>query len=624
MKRIYLICFLSLAFKDAILATEPIRFAVLTDLHIVPGNENDLIFPSVIKEIEKHHPFTVFVTGDLTNQGNDAELENVYRCLKEFRVPVQVIPGNHETTWSESAGKKITELWGNDRFYIETPQVRYCGLSTGPFMRMSDGHVKAEDLHWLNNTLSNSGSKDKPIVFFCHYPMQDGLGNFPDLTNVLRQYPVELAFCGHEHRFKLYNSDSIPQVVCEALRSRKGKVGYTIVELTPDTAYCNYYTLAATTPDSTIVIDLKQKNCLQGKPVSARPEQTRGIIPNGWQVTPVIKDSASIFTGIALSNRKIIYGTSDGRIVCRKDSITIWQRHTGYSLFSTPLISGQKVIVGSSQNEILALDLNDGSLLWRIPVEAPVTCDGVIENNELYIGAGKGAFLKIDLSTGQVIWRFDGIRSNARLQGAPALSKDRVVFGAWDTYLYCLDRTTGKLCWKWNNGKTVDLFSPGNVVPVISDGKVLIVAPDRYLTILDLNDGNTLYRTNQYKVRESLGYSSLLRRAYAKTMDGELLSFTFPGDSLTNIRVTSLEIGYEHNPCPPLVTADYVYSGSRKGEVIITTAAENRFVARYKCGNSSVLKIETDHQGNILANLAEGTVWKFTPPNPSAVYHPIQ
>lgn len=614
MKRIYLLCFLSYSAFAQLNGSNPVRFAVLTDLHLVPGNENDQIFSEVVKAVESHKPSLIFVAGDLTNQGNNIELENVALRLKEFKIPVHVIPGNHETTWSESAGKKINELWSNDRFYIETADIRYCGISTGPYMRMSDGLVKSEDLRWLDKTLGTTANSKKPIVFFCHYPMQDGLGNFTSLTDVLNKYPVEIAFCGHEHRFKLYNSDSIPQVVCEALRSRTGNVGYTIVDLKPDTAYCNYYKLYDNVPDSIIKVDLINKHCLDGKLRSSRPEKTGGELPAGWKLEQIENEGASVFTGVAENNGRMIYGTSDGRVVCRKvdNGSLCWEKNVGHSLFSTPLIYKNDVIIGSSQNEILAFDIATGNLCWRTAVEAPVTCDGVLNGNDLFIGGGKGCFLKINAATGKVIWRFDGIRSNARLQGAPALNNDVVVFGAWDTYLYCLDRQTGILKWKWNNGKEADLLSPGNVVPVIADDRVLIVAPDRYLTILSLETGKTLYRTNQYKVRESLGYSAELKRAYAKTMDGEMVSFVFPADSLQDVKVTSMQIGYEHNPCLPLIAGGWTYSGSRKGEIVVTDAQTNEFLFRYKCGNSSVLKFQEDASGNVIANLAEGTIWKIS------------
>ncbi|MEG1585778.1 MAG: PQQ-binding-like beta-propeller repeat protein [Bacteroidales bacterium] len=621
-KRYYLLaCLCCFCIWNVSLARE-MRFVVLTDLHIVPGNPNDLIFPEVVKDINRLNPDYIFVTGDLTNQGNDLELENVYQRLSLFKPPVYVIPGNHETTWSESAGKTFNRLWGSDRFLVEQDSMIFCGLSTGPYMRMSDGHVKAEDLNWLGEVLSTPAAQSKSIIFFCHYPIQDGLGNHNALSQILRKHKVQLAFCGHEHRFKLYNSDSIPQIVCHALRSREGKVGYTLVTLDNEIARCAYYLLNEAKADTVITADLKERRCLSGLPAPALPERIGGKMPRGWKAECIISEKTSFFTGIASSCDSVfLYGTSTGKLICREaaGNRLRWSYDTGHALFSTPLIYENQVIIGSSGNEILSVDLKTGKEKWRIPTQSPVTGEGAIEGSCLYIGAGSGCFLKIDLATGSVCWRFDGIRANGRLQGAPAVGADQVIFGAWDTYLYCLDKYTGKLRWKWNNGKEADLLSPGNIVPVIAGDRVLIVAPDRYISILNLEDGKTIFRTNRYKVRESLGYSADLKTAYAKTMDGELLSFSFPSDSVVNPVVSSLQIGYDHNPCLPLIQDGIVYSGSRKGEVIATRAKDNEFLWRFKCGNSSVLKLIPVGANRVIANLTEGTVWQFTKSDPEFV-----
>lgn len=575
-------------------AQEALRFAVLADLHVVPGNDNDAALPGVIREIDSLAPDFVIVAGDLTNQGSDEELNNVHALLSKFNTPLHVIPGNHETTWSESAGKSILKLWGNDRFGFVAGDYYCCGLSTGPYMRMSDGHVKAEDLKWLRETLSGEEVKGKKVLFFCHYPLTEGLGNYRELVSILREYPIAAAFCGHEHRFKLYDADGIPQFVCEALTSRKGKVGYTMVEVEKDSLRCSYYQKGASVPDTALAI---------GQNIPTH-------IPELF-----FKEEASVFTGLAIAEGKIVYGTSTGELICRdaNSKKVIWKQNLGSSIFSTPLIYKDRVIIGSPDNRIVAFSLKKGKELWHIPTKSPLTNDALIDEDMLYCGAGTKSFLKIDPNTGKVLWRFNGVRPTGRMQGKPAVNGDNVVFGAWDTYLYCLDKNNGSLRWKWNNGKAVDLLSPGNVVPVVQEDLVLIVAPDRFMTALDLMSGAEVWRTNKYKVRESLSYDPKSRKAFAKTMDGELLAVPFPAKKMEGETLSTLEMGYEHNPCPALIHENVVYSGSRKGEIVATDADQNRFLWRYKCGNSSVNQFITDEKGVVWTVLTEGTIWRVAP-----------
>ena len=602
-------------------APDPLKFVIVTDLHIQPGNENDQVFQQVRQQIDDEGYDYVFVPGDLTNQGNNLELNNVYEHLQQFKTPYYTIPGNHETTWSESACKRFNELWGNDRFLFEKDGYIFCGINTGPYMRMSDGHVKAEDLLWLDSELSKFDTKGKQFIFFCHYPMQDGLGNFPALTAILRKHNCLLSFCGHEHRFKYINSDSIPQVVCHALQSREKQHGYTSVVMDANRARCYYHLLGHDKPVDSMYVDLGYTDALLDKQTTVPTKEKGGVMPRGWTAKMIHQESASLFTGMNTHDDVMVYGTSQGDVIARSIATNkeLWRHHTGHSLFSTPLFYEQMVIVPTTSNKIIALDQNTGAQLWEVACKTPVTGDGTISGENLYMGAGSGVFMSLHLPTGKVNWEYDGVRDNARMQGAPAITDKYVVFGAWDSYLYCLNKENGVLVWKWNNGREVDLIGPGNVVPVIRDNRVLIVAPDRYLTIIDLETGKTVFRTKEYKVRESLTYSDVTGKAYAKTMDGELVSFTFPADDLQDAVVTDLKMGYEHNPCPGYVKDGVVYSGSRGGVVSATRASDNKFLFRFKCGNSSVLRFTDGPDGTVLANLTEGAVWQFHPGDPQFI-----
>ena len=616
----YRYLFTLFCFIASFVQAQNLRFAVLTDIHLVPNNANDSVFPQIVNEIQARNPSFVIVLGDLTNQGNNVELQNAHRQLSTFHIPVHVIPGNHETTWSESACLYFPKLFGNDRFCFMQDAFLFCGISTGPYMRMSDGLVKAEDLLWLQEILNTPEAQGKTVVFCCHYPMREGLSNYESLTSILNHRGVAMAFCGHEHRLHLYNCDSIPQMVCPALRSRENEVGYTIVEMDKDKASCHYFKLGEDVASQTKNVDYKTRHCLNELEKSPIPERIGGFLPRGWHGRIWQKEDASLLTGLAVKDGLVCYGNSQGALICRDEesSQLKWKYETGSALYSTPLIHNGLVIIGTTQNQIVALNSQTGEKIWHVDTSSPVTGDGVIDRDALYMGC-IGHMMRIDTKSGHIDWTFDGIRSNGRPQGAPAVGERQLVFGAWDTNLYCLDKQNGRLIWKWNNGKSVDLFSPGNVVPVIAGNRVLIVAPDRYLTILDLNHGRVLYRTNQYKVRESLGYDPVSRRAFAKTMNGELLSLQFPADSLQLPILTDLGIGYEHTPCLPLIANGIVYSGSRKGEVVATSAKDNRLLWRVKCGNSSIERFQSTSDGQVLVNLAEGVIWKFGYENPAFI-----
>ena len=188
-----------------------------------------------------------------------------------------------------------------------------------------------------------------------------------------------------------------------------------------------------------------------------------------------------------------------------------------------------------------------------------------------------------------------------------------VVFGAWDTYLRVLNRYDGSLRWKWNNGKNVNLYSPGNVVPVVTDDKVIIVAPDRVTTALDRRDGHQIWREkNQNKVRESLGESVDRKTAYAKTMDGEVVAMSTEGDQYKLLWKADAQLGYEHAPCIVLERSGYVLMGSRRGVLAVIDLSTHELAFKYQLGSSEVNGFDVDKfTGDVYCSLIEGSVYRI-------------
>ena len=187
-----------------------------------------------------------------------------------------------------------------------------------------------------------------------------------------------------------------------------------------------------------------------------------------------------------------------------------------------------------------------------------------------------------------------------------------VIFGAWDTKLRSLDRRSGILHWQWDNGKEVNLYSPGNVVPVVTPGHVVIVAPDRVTTCIDRSSGEQLWREkNDNKVRESLGHSADGKVAYAKTMDGTLVAMS-TGNQYELLWTVDLGFGYEHAPCIVLEHDGYIYCGSRRGMLAVVNAATHELVFTYPMGTSEVNGFEVDERGDVYCSLIEGTIWRIS------------
>ena len=156
---------------------DTLRVAFLTDIHVTPGNAQDSLLRIAIDEINASPCDIVLFGGDLTNLGSDAELEHVHALISRLRKPWCAVPGNHETTWSESACTTFARIFGHDgRVAFRAGGYLFLGYASGPFMKMALGAVRTEDLAWLAEEAAKARPGER-IVSLCHYPLNGDLTN---------------------------------------------------------------------------------------------------------------------------------------------------------------------------------------------------------------------------------------------------------------------------------------------------------------------------------------------------------------------------------------------------------------------------------------------------------------
>lgn len=174
--------------------------------------------------------------------------------------------------------------------------------------------------------------------------------------------------------------------------------------------------------------------------------------------------------------------------------------------------------------------------------------------------------------------------------------------------MYCLDKNTGQLLWKWNNGKQQQLYSPGNIVPAISNGKVFLVAPDRCMTTIDIVSGKQIWRNCTHQVRESMGISPDKSQVYVKLMNDSIISVSTLSNEFKLNWSIKAGFGYEHNPCAILAKENQLFIGTREDLIISINPSEQKISWKYKAGSSAVNKLISGGKNMIYVSLSEGKV----------------
>ncbi|MBL0883615.1 MAG: PQQ-binding-like beta-propeller repeat protein [Chitinophagaceae bacterium] len=603
------VCLLILAFASANAQIKSFRFAFISDTHI--GSPNGSAEEDLRRTVVDINQMTdiafVILTGDITELGTTEEIKKAKTILSELKVPYYIIPGNHDTGWSETGGVAFTQIFGYDKFIFEHNGITFIGCASGPYVRMSDGHIPRDAVNWLDRELKKL-KNDQPIVFLNHYPLDNGLDNWYEAIDRLKKKNTIAALCGHGHANKAMNFEGIPAVMGRSnLRAKAEIGGYNLVDVRADSMIFSERRPGLETRASWTGIRITKQD-YQTSPASMRPSYAvNDSFPN-VQVKWVHHSPANVISTPATDGKLVIFGNSMGTITA-VDKVTgkqKWKFQTQGSVFSSPAIAGKQVIMGSGDGWVYCLQTNTGKLIWKYQTGAAVLGSPLIENNKVYIGASDHYFRALELTTGKEIWRFGGL--NGPVMSKPVMEGEKIIFGAWDRNLYALNKNNGQLIWQWSNGSTVLNFSPAACIPVIADDVVYVVAPDRYISAIDLETGKTLWRNNEATVRESIGISADGKYVYGKTMNDIIVAFPTSREKQSVAWKVNCGFGYEHVPSMLIEKDQTVVFGTKSGRVYAIDPIKQEKKWVYKIDNSMVNTVNMINGKQIIAATMDGKV----------------
>ena len=587
MKRLILIFFL-FAFTFIHAQTKSFRFAFISDTHIGSPNgsaEEDL--RRTVADINSMDDIDfVVITGDITELGTNEELKLAKKILDSLKIKYYIIPGNHDTGWSESGGLGYTQTFGYDKFHFEHNGIHFLGCASGPYVRMSDGHVPRDAMNWMKEKLRSIG-KEEPVVFLNHYPLDSGLDNWYEVIDLLKTKNTIMALCGHGHGNRNVKAEDIPAIMGRSnLRAKATEGGYNLVDVRMDSIIF--------TERKPVSKSEKQWNGIKNQKQDydqirtyPRPDFSMNSLDQPVKAAWTFHSDANVISTPALFNKLVVFGNQNGLIEALdiKKGKPKWKFKTNGPVFSSPAVSGNRMVVASADSFIYCLD-NKGRLKWKYRTGASVLGSPLIEDDVVYVGGSDHHFNALDLESGKLLWSFDGL--SGPVVSKPVIEKNKIIFGAWDRNLYALDKTNGNLIWKWYNGSTVINFSPAACIPVIKDDVVYIVAPDRYLSALDLETGQTLWRKGKDGVRESIGISADGELVYGKTMQDTVVAYRTGREKPELAWKMHAGYGYEHAPSMLIEKKGIVYFGTRNGVVYAIDPSTQQIHWRYKIDNSMV------------------------------------
>lgn len=311
-------------------------------------------------------------------------------------------------------------------------------------------------------------------------------------------------------------------------------------------------------------------------------------------------DAGSPVRSTPLVDKKNVYfGTAAGEFCAieRATGKLVWKFSTGKAVHSSPASQEGRIFFSDNGQTVYCLQENNGGLLWQLNMgpkrEYPWRYDytyssPVLFGNKLFIGGDDGYFYCIDQKTGKLTWKF---QCSGIVRSTGAIYHDLVMFGDTDATFYAVDINTGKQRWQFRilgyPEKNEDYGFDRRAItssPVIAGNRVIFGARDGLLYCLNADDGKEMW---------NLDYHITWVMSTAAVRDSLIVTATSDGHYVNAVNLyTGKETWRALTPLAvwssPLIVRDKVYAGTFDGHLYCLDLKTGRRVSLFKAGGKII------------------------------------
>ncbi|MCB0283909.1 MAG: PQQ-binding-like beta-propeller repeat protein [Calditrichaeota bacterium] len=607
--KILLALIVSLYFIISCSQDNSFRFVLFSDTHVAENTTGAADLELAVRDVNQLRDVDfVLVSGDITDMNIGNNLHRAKEILDSLNVPYYIIPGNHDTKWSGSAGANFRQIWPDDQFVFDYQNYRFIGFHQGPILRMDDGHIPREDLYWLKEQLQETGT-EKPVILVMHYPLNDAIDNWNECVDIIKDYNIKLIIHGHGHRNRQSEYQGIPAVMGRStLRARAEHGGFNIFTCRDDSMIVQEKTTGGRLNPAWTRVSLAGRAAIQSVPDSLLADMSVNTaypdVKNKWTFESGYTTTASP----VVANDTVYIADVSGKIraLSLADGKELWDFNSGGSVYATVAANQDRVIFNSADSNICCVDKNTNEVAWKLKTENNLVAVPLVHNDIVYSGSSDGTFRAIDLYSGELIWLYDKV--GGYVETKPLFYKNKIIFGAWDGKLYALNTNDGSEAWIWQGEKTSPLYSPAACWPVAANNKVFVAAPDRVLSAINAETGETVWRNNSWKFRETVGLSEDGNRVYARSMTDSVVCFDTKTQKDKVIWANDFGYGYDIAPSMPVEKNGTLFWGTKNGLIIAADAENGALKWKHRINNYMINTVCPVDENRVLYSNIDGQI----------------
>jgi outer membrane protein assembly factor BamB len=253
-----------------------------------------------------------------------------------------------------------------------------------------------------------------------------------------------------------------------------------------------------------------------------------------------------------------------------EDGTLKWQYPADAPLNATiigqPVEGEGLVYIGVSNGNVLALDVNTGSLRWVFTADSAPTARPILDEGVLYVGTGRGELYALNARSGEPLWR-EPYRADDYISGRLVKDGDTLFFGTNSGFVHAVSAAGGRRRWLFR------LPAPNyDPQPVFANGSLYVTTND---VVIALNP-------NSGAVRWSRRFSTEFRLAPAAdenhiavvTRENRLYVFDHQGKIVAGDR-EPIELLYEPLTAPEIHNGK-LWVATRRGTLLCYTLPDGK------------------------------------------------
>lgn len=204
-----------------------------------------------------------------------------------------------------------------------------------------------------------------------------------------------------------------------------------------------------------------------------------------------VTTGGEIFSGAAFApGGKVLFGSYDGALyaVSEKDGALVWKVETDNYVHATPALVGNDLYFAGCDGFLRRVSVADGKETLKVRLGSNVAASTAIRDGRAYVGTFDNQVVAVDLGKGEVLWRYERVTRQFPYYSSAALPGSLVIVGGRDKALRALDPKTGAERWLYETTGRVEAS------PVVVGDRVFAASQGGTIFALEVASGREVWK----------------------------------------------------------------------------------------------------------------------------------